>query len=127
MPISPHPTTRFGANATFIFYAIADAPYNARQQQELPEQVRNLPRDGELLVHLGDIRSAAEGKSCVRSEYQLLANILKESSAPALAVMGGACVVKTVDHTRLAPMPHALYLFLLLLFVVVVIVVVVVC
>ena len=103
VPISPHPTTRFGANATFIFYAIADAPYNARQQQELPEQVRNLPRDGELLVHLGDIRSAAEGKSCVRSEYQLLANILKESSAPALAVMGGACVVQLSTTHDLRP------------------------
>jgi hypothetical protein len=71
------------------FYAIADAPYNTLEADELPKQIWALPSSAEFLIHLGDIRSAHSGGSCGLDEYNNVAAILRQSAVPVFMVVGG--------------------------------------
>jgi hypothetical protein len=75
------------------FYAIADAPYNALEAEELPKQIWALPSAAEFLIHLGDIRTASSGDSCELHEYNDVAAILQRSAAPVFMVVGGKNMV----------------------------------
>jgi hypothetical protein len=72
-----------------VFYAIADVPYTNAEVLALPQQIMSLPDNAEFLIHLGDIRSAANGKECLVSEYKDIADTLKLSRVPVFIVPGG--------------------------------------
>jgi hypothetical protein len=71
------------------FYAIGDVPYSDAEARQLLVQIENLPLDAEFLIHVGDIRSARDGRSCTIDEYYDVAAILNQSHAPVFLVLGG--------------------------------------
>ncbi len=71
------------------FYAIGDVPYTSKEARELKVQIDNLPQDAEFVIHVGDIRSAKNGKKCEIQEYHEVAAILNQSHAPVFLVLGG--------------------------------------
>jgi hypothetical protein len=71
------------------FYAIGDVPYSDQQATELRQQIDELQDDAEFLIHVGDIRSAKDGRPCILEEYLEVAGILNQSSAPVFIVLGG--------------------------------------
>ena len=83
---TPKPTVpEYG---TVIFYVVADSPYYPADARRLRKQMQTMPSDAEFVLHLGDIRSAATGARCVPSDYNKVANILKQSFAPVFLVLG---------------------------------------
>lgn len=71
------------------FYAIGDVPYSTQEAVALVKQIEQLPQDAEFLIHVGDIRSARDGRSCEIEEYYNVASILNQSHVPVFMVMGG--------------------------------------
>lgn len=72
-----------------MFYVIGDVPYNDQQAAELAIQMDNIPTSAAFVVHVGDIRSAAdESQRCTRQEYQSVASILQRSAVPVLLIPG---------------------------------------
>ena len=71
------------------FYAIGDVPYSDAEARTLQVQISNLPTDAEFLIHVGDIRSARDGRTCEIDEYYKVAGILNQSHAPVFLVVGG--------------------------------------
>lgn len=71
------------------FYAIGDVPYTTGEATVLEEQINKLPSDAEFLIHVGDIRSARDGRPCAIEEYHNVASILNQSHTPVFMVMGG--------------------------------------
>eukprot|EP00980_Cylindrotheca_fusiformis_P007620 scaffold1599_cov115-Cylindrotheca_fusiformis.AAC.5 len=70
------------------FYVIGDLPYNEREKERLIEHVANLPGDADFLVHVGDIRNAENSTDCLVSEFEMVGDILKQSTVPVLIVPG---------------------------------------
>jgi hypothetical protein len=81
------------------FYVIGDLPYNEYEKQRLIKHVNSLPDDAEFLVHVGDLRDAENGTDCKVSEFEMVADILKQSPVPVFIVPGGKCTA-----TPLLPM-----------------------
>ena len=76
---------------TTTFYVIGDVPYNPQQAVEMQEQIQGIPSPdtADFVIHVGDIRSAAdETKNCRLSEYQDVAQILQQSAVPVFIVPG---------------------------------------
>jgi len=72
-----------------IFYAIGDVPYNNIQKGQLRTHMKNLPSDGEFLIHVGDIRPVmAPMALCRREEYMQVRDILLESKIPVFILPG---------------------------------------
>ena len=71
------------------FYVIGDVPYSTSESIELEQQILSLPSDAEFLIHVGDIRSARDGRKCEIDEYHEVAEILKLSNVPVFIVLGG--------------------------------------
>ena len=86
--IAPSLTSQLNATR---FYAIGDVPYTDRQATTLRQQVIDLPRDANFLLHVGDIRSARDGRRCRKEEFIAVSDILKESAVPVFLVIGGTC------------------------------------
>ena len=74
-----------------IFYAIGDVPYFDFEKTQLRTRLRELPEDGEFLIHLGDIRKSTfnQGIMCQIEEYQDAHDILLESKIPVFIIPGG--------------------------------------
>lgn len=74
-----------------IFYAIGDVPYFDFEKTQLRTRLRELPEDGEFLIHLGDIRKSTfnQGIYCQIEEYQDAHDILLESKIPVFIIPGG--------------------------------------
>ena len=70
-----------------IFYALGDIPYNESQESQLLYQLQTLPRDGEFIVHVGDIMKATR-HLCHASQYELVDNILLQSPLPLFIIPG---------------------------------------
>jgi hypothetical protein len=71
------------------FYAIGDVPYTTAEEQELRVQMAAIPEDAEFVIHVGDIRSARDGRPCEKAEYENVAEMLRLSRAPVFIVPGG--------------------------------------
>ena len=71
-----------------VFYAIGDVPYSPQDAVSLRQQILALPSDADFLIHVGDIRAAEVGLPCRIEDYQLVADILQNSSTPVFIVPG---------------------------------------
>mmetsp|Transcript_35413 Transcript_35413/g.85874 ORF Transcript_35413/g.85874 Transcript_35413/m.85874 type:complete len:517 (+) Transcript_35413:308-1858(+) len=78
----------FSDSLTATFYVIGDLPYNDKERTRLIEHVNNLPSDAEFLVHVGDLRDAENHTDCLLSEFDDVADILKQSPVPVFIVPG---------------------------------------
>lgn len=77
-------------NLETTFYAIGDVPYNNREKLELQTHMQNIPRNGEFLIHVGDIRSGQyPWLPCRRQEYMDVRDILLQSKIPVFIIPGG--------------------------------------
>lgn len=88
-------------------YIIGDLPYTEAEKDRLIKHVNSLPDDAEFLVHVGDIRDAEDESDCKLSEFEMVADILKESPVPVFIVPGGKnritkwlCIVAVPFLTR---------------------------
>jgi hypothetical protein len=52
-----------------IFYGVGDVPYTARQVIELTAQMKELPKDAEFVIHVGDVLNREEWEPCPESDY----------------------------------------------------------
>jgi len=85
LPAAPAPVQNLISQTT-TFYVIGDVPYTDQQAVELMGQIKNLPKDAEFLVHVGDLRSA--GSICRREEYSSVASTLRLSHVPVFVILG---------------------------------------
>eukprot|EP00977_Amphora_coffeiformis_P012706 scaffold3221_cov194-Amphora_coffeaeformis.AAC.2 len=86
-PTTPRPTTPKIETTTFL--VIGDVPYNAQQAREFTVQMDNVVAgSADFMVHVGDIRSAADGARCTLAEYQAVADILQRSKVPIFVIPG---------------------------------------
>jgi hypothetical protein len=63
-----------------VFYAMGDLPYGEKDDLLLPKQIAELPKDAEILVHLGDIKTGAT--RCDEAVYKKVAGMLAKSKPP---------------------------------------------
>ncbi|MCH9653417.1 MAG: hypothetical protein K0U86_04970 [Planctomycetes bacterium] len=69
-----------------IFYAMGDVPYVPKEDTLLPQQVAELPKDAEFVIHVGDIKG---GKAaCDEAVYQKVSGMLSQSQAPVFIIPG---------------------------------------
>jgi len=69
-----------------VIYAIADVPYNDRENLAFPGYVQSIPADADFAIHLGDIKNAQS--DCSQGRFQNVANVLKNSKPPMFIVVG---------------------------------------
>jgi hypothetical protein len=48
---------------------VGDVPYTARQAIELTAQTKDLPKDAEFVIHVGDVLNREEWEPCPESDY----------------------------------------------------------
>jgi predicted phosphodiesterase len=90
-PLASRPTdsvTVVETTGESIFYGIGDVPYTARQAIELADQMTELPKDAEFVIHVGDLLNRKENEPCPESDYSLAADLLRLSHAPVFVVLG---------------------------------------
>lgn len=81
-------------NATSIFYAIGDVPYRSQEKVELAQRMRELPQDGDFLIHVGDFRSAQDPTvRCSFKDYVDVRRILLQSKIPVFIIPGGKLLI----------------------------------
>lgn len=69
-----------------VFYAMGDVPYSPEEDSSLPEQIENIPKDAEFVVHLGDIKT---GKTpCDEAVYRKVFAMLSQCEAPVFIIPG---------------------------------------
>lgn len=84
-------------NATTIFYAIGDVPYNSREKVELAERIRAMPTDGDFLIHVGDIRLGQDPTvRCSLRDYVEVRRILLQSTIPVFIIPGGKLLASSL-------------------------------
>lgn len=69
--------------STTIFYAIGDAPYDNAEAAKLKDQMMNLPKDAEFVVHVGDFTT---NNDCPINEYKRAVSSLKVSPVPVFVI-----------------------------------------
>jgi hypothetical protein len=74
--------------AIITFYVHADIPYNDSQAIVLEQQMNAVPDDAEFVVFIGDMRSAAPDKVCVKEEYEEVGALFRLSGAPVFSLVG---------------------------------------
>lgn len=82
------------------FWVTSDIPYNKADETKLARELAELhPRDGDFLIHLGDI-NLAQVTLCPFSVYDDAANLLKQSPVPVIVLPGN-------NDWNDCPMPEA--------------------
>ena len=72
--------------AGVAFYAMGDVPYSPEEDDVLPGQLENIPKDAEFVVHVGDIKT---GKMpCDEAVYRKVFAMLAQSTAPVFIIPG---------------------------------------
>ena len=68
------------------FYAMGDVPYAPAEDALLPQQIADLPDDGEFVIHVGDIKS---GRTlCSEAVYIKVSDMLSKSQTPVFIIPG---------------------------------------
>ncbi|MFK7776973.1 MAG: hypothetical protein QM501_02465 [Gimesia sp.] len=68
------------------FYVMGDVPYVPKEDTLLPQQIADLPKDAEFVVHVGDIKG---GKAaCDEGVYNKVFGMLSQSKAPVFIIPG---------------------------------------
>ena len=84
------------------FYVTNDVPFNKADETKLSRDLNGLhPRDGDFLIHLGDI-SKASTSLCTFSVYDDAATLLKQSPLPVMVLPGD-------NDWNDCPMPEAAF------------------
>lgn len=84
------------------FYVTSDVPFNKADETKLSRELDELhPRDGDFLIHLGDI-SQASTSLCTFSVYDDAAHLLKQSPLPVIVLPGD-------NDWNDCPMPEAAF------------------
>ena len=86
-PVEPPVTARQDSITTFC--VVADAPYNSQQAKELQRQIVSMDTECEFVVHLGDIRDAANYDDCMEGSYSDASSIMSQSEKPVIMLIGG--------------------------------------
>jgi len=84
------PTVRSTTFAETIIttYVMGDLPYDDGQKVLLRRYVDDIPRDAAFVVHVGDMRSAAQQQECEWTEYTDVADIMFRSRVPVFMLVG---------------------------------------
>lgn len=69
-----------------VFSAMGDIPYTPEEYPLLKQQLDELPRESEFVVHVGDIKPGKD--PCIEATYQDVAAILAKSPCPLLIIPG---------------------------------------
>ncbi len=70
------------------FFVTSDAPHNTADEIKLTRELANLhPRDGDFLIHLGDVGDASVSM-CTMSVYEDAADLLRQSPIPVFVIPG---------------------------------------
>jgi hypothetical protein len=72
--------------SSVTFFAMGDVPYSAEDDLLLPQQIAELPRDAEFVVHLGDIKTGAS--PCSEAVYMKVADMLGKAVVPVFIIPG---------------------------------------
>lgn len=84
------------------FFVTSDIPVNKADETKLSREIEGLhPRDGDFLIHLGDISSASTSL-CTFSVYDDAAYLLKQSQVPVMVLPGD-------NDWNDCPMPEAAF------------------
>ena len=68
------------------FYAMGDVPYAPEEDTLLPQQIADLPKDAEFVIHVGDIKG---GKApCDEVVYAKVSGMLSRTAAPLFIIPG---------------------------------------
>ena len=87
---------------TVRFFVISDIPFNKADETKLSRELDELdPKDGDFLIHLGDINKASS-TLCTFSVYDDAAALLKQSPVPVLVLPGD-------NDWNDCPMPEAAF------------------
>ena len=71
------------------FYVTNDVPHNTADEVKLTRDLANLHgRNGDFLIHLGDVVGDASVTMCTMGGYQDAANLLKQSPIPVFIIPG---------------------------------------
>ena len=74
------------AETRVVFSALGDAPYFQGEDEVLPMDLAQLPKDSEFLIHLGDIKSGRV--PCDEAVYEKVANMLAKSGPRVFIIPG---------------------------------------
>ncbi|MEW5847837.1 MAG: metallophosphoesterase [Myxococcota bacterium] len=74
-------------NVLMTFAAMGDIPYSGDEEDDLEDQLEELPPSVELVLHVGDIQSDPGG-DCDEEVYETVSDILKLSPRPVFIVPG---------------------------------------
>ena len=78
-----------GAGKVLVtFSAMGDVPYEQWEEGQLRRQVREIPRESEFVIHLGDIQKNQKEVPCGEGKYGLVAKILSRSPRPTFIIPG---------------------------------------
>src|SRR6266850_7583334 len=78
-----------GAGKVLVtFSAMGDVPYEQWEEGQLRRQVREIPRESEFVIHLGDIQKNQKEIPCGEGKYELVAKILSRSPRPLFIIPG---------------------------------------
>uniref|UniRef100_A0A7S3P227 Calcineurin-like phosphoesterase domain-containing protein n=1 Tax=Amphora coffeiformis TaxID=265554 RepID=A0A7S3P227_9STRA len=73
---------------TVTAYAMGDLPYSDAQKVLLQRYMQEIPQDAAFVVHVGDMRSAAQSQICEWTEYTDVADSMFRSHAPVFMLVG---------------------------------------
>src|SRR5882672_11005904 len=86
--VVPAPLPPAAGNVLVTFSAMGDVPYEQWENDQLRRQVREIPRESEFVVHLGDIQKNQKEVPCGEAKYELVAKILSRSPRPLFIIPG---------------------------------------
>jgi hypothetical protein len=75
-------------SAETIFYVMGDVPYDSSQLVTLEGYINNKPSTCEFMVHVGDLRDAANRPTCTSYDYSSVASVLLKSPCPVFVLIG---------------------------------------
>lgn len=77
---------RLAGGGPVRFYAMGDAPYNAREFANIPVQLAKLDKTADFLIHLGDMQDRRG--QCRRYLYAQFSQLLKKAQIPTFIIPG---------------------------------------
>ena len=68
-------------------YVTSDVPYDHEEEIKIKKDLKNLPRDAEFVVHLGNIQDASVSM-CPKTKYSEVSSVLQQSPVPIFMLPG---------------------------------------
>jgi len=74
------------AIARVVFYAMGDVPYAPGEDELLPRQIEEIPKDAAFVVHVGDIKTGS--MPCDEVVYNKVFAMLAQAESPVFIIPG---------------------------------------